>query len=317
MSVSRSVRSLAWRGCMALLVLFSGGAFWGVGFFRVVDPAQASGDLPLYRPGRPPDEEADRKRSWPLWREPAPDLEDIFLPDLQTLPPFDLQLAANRSSGERIIRFSNSVWNSGEGVLELHGAYDDESNTVLVSQVLHGLDQDLVERSVGEFVFHREHNHWHWEGFSIYEIWTVESSGDLGELVVTSGKVGFCMLDTSRISDEWIKKKSITGLEIAERRQYGQCGWRRQGISTGWVDTYDWDTPGQVMDVSNLSDGLYALLSTVDPDRLLLESDKENNTAIVFFLLREAGLLAIGEDLTGYLASLRMQELYLRFPGVR
>lgn len=273
------------------------------GFFVGIHTAQAGNGLLRQYPYVPPDDDLDPRRNRPPWREPTPKLKDVSLPDLQTLPPFDLQLVVHRGSGRRVIRFSNSVWNSGPGVLELRGIYNQQNNTIEVRQYLYGFEPDLVKRRVNEFMFHREHNHWHWDGFSIYEIWTVESNGRLGEIVVTSGKVGYCMLDINPVGDDWIQKEDMQGLEIPDRRQYGDCGWRRQGISVGWVDTYDSDTPGQAMDVSDLPDGLYALRSTVDPDGILYESNITNNSAVVFFSMRGDHLHVIGEALTHHLLS--------------
>ena len=235
------------------------------------------------------------------------EMGDIHLPDLQTLPPFDLRLVANQRRGERLIRFSNSVWNSGRGVLELRGRHDPQNKTVEVTQYLYGFDQVLVKGDVGEFDYHPEHEHWHWEDFSIYKIWTVEPDGDLGKVVVSSGKVGFCLLDTSPMDDEQLQERSHPMLETAQRRRYGQCSWRRQGITPGWLDTYFFYTPGQAMDVSDLSNGIYALRSMVDPDGLIYESNKNNNSALVYFTLYGDRFHVIGEGLSDYLPPALME----------
>jgi hypothetical protein len=135
------------------------------------------------------------------------------------------------------------------------------------------------------------------------EIRPVEADGELGKIVATSDKVGFCMLDIEPIDKRWRQIGVPEGLDIRERRLYGQCGWRRQGISTGWVDTYEADTPGQSLDVTGLPAGLYALISTVDPDGVLYEADRTNNTAVVYFYLDEARLRVIGADLGQHLPS--------------
>jgi hypothetical protein len=225
-------------------------------------------------------------------------MDGLFLPDLQTLPPFDFRLNEYRGSGRREIRFANSVWNSGEGVLELHGVYDPGNNTVVFNQHLFGEGQREATHRVGEFTFHPEHNHWHWIDFSIYEIWNLAPDGSLGEIVTTSGKVGYCMLDIRRINDPEMEASSIHEDQIPDTRQYRGCGWRLQGISVGWVDTYFNYTPGQVMDVSELRDGIYAIRSTVDPEGYIIEADEGNNSVIVYFSMYGNQFRLMGDTLT-------------------
>jgi hypothetical protein len=227
-------------------------------------------------------------------------LENYSLPDLQTLPPFDFQLIYNRSSGDRLLRFSNSVANRGEGILELHGRFNQEKGVVEVNQQLFQGGSITGEHRLGEFIFHPEHGHWHWEDFSIYEIWTVRPDGNPNEIAVTSGKVGYCMLDSSRLNDEQVKDSALSRTLIPDTRQYAGCGWRRQGISAGWMDTYYRYTPGQVLDLSDLEDGLYVLRSTVDPQGLLIETNNHNNTAEVYFTIYGGELRVFGEELRAH-----------------
>lgn len=260
-------------------------------------PANAAGARILQHPYDPPEKEETLRIPRAPWRESLPALTDVLVPDLQTLPPFDLQLIVNQFTGSRRIRFANSVWNRGEGVMELRGVLDEESRKIIVSQDLYGPDSEVIERRVSSFHFNPVHGHWHWEDFGHYEIWSTGPWGELVEVVARSDKVGFCMLDTSPITREWLDFLSITDFQVAERARYGECGWRLQGISVGWMDTYDADVPGQEIDVSTLPDGLYALRSTVDPQGLLFESDKENNSAMVYFQLEGDQLQVIDGDL--------------------
>jgi hypothetical protein len=58
-----------------------------------------------------------------------------------------------------------------------------------------------------------------------------------------------------------------------------------QGITSGWVDVYDWYLPDQYMDVSGVPDGVYLLQTEADPDGLLVESDRSNNCGAVYLRL--------------------------------
>ena len=294
--VAKKVRFLlilfSWEGSLIWIALIFGFLFQGVG------TARAGYDLSTLSLDLPADEQVCPGEERNFCGEKVAGMEDVLLPDLQTLPPFDFRLVEYRGSGRREIRFANSVWNSGEGVLELQGEYDGQNNTVDIEQHLFGEGQEPLTHGVGEFTFHPEHNHWHWEDFSIYEIWDLAPDGSLGEIVVTSGKVGYCMLDIRRINGEEMEDSSVREARIPDSRQYRGCAWRSQGISVGWVDTYYAHTPGQVMDVSELRDGIYAFRSTVDPEGFLYEADRDNNSAIVYFSLYGNQFRLIGETLS-------------------
>lgn len=210
-------------------------------------------------------------------------LDVATLPDLATLPPYDLRLVTG--SQRRILRFSNAVWNRGPGTLELVG-YPLSTRASSVFQKLTTAAGTAFQYDVGLLEFHPEHDHWHWDGFSLYEIWYTDARGQPTYLATTSSKVSYCMMDTRRIDS----RQHPPGPETPERRQYGQCGWRKQGISPGWIDIYQSYLPGQDIDITQLPDGLYLLRSTVNPGAILAEQDASNNSASVYFSLRGSQL---------------------------
>ena len=85
-------------------------------------------------------------------------------------------------------------------------------------------------------------------------------------------KVSYCLRDNARTD--------IPG--AAPQAAYTNCNREVQGISPGWIDTYKFDTQGQVVDITGLPDGEYALRSTADPEDQLRELDEDNNAAAVY-----------------------------------
>jgi hypothetical protein len=77
-----------------------------------------------------------------------------------------------------------------------------------------------------------------------------------------------------------------------------------QGISTGWIDIYEFDLAGQVVDISTVPDGVYALRSIADPEDQLRELDDANNAAMVFIHISGAQVRIIQDagELAGLLA---------------
>jgi len=195
---------------------------------------------------------------------------DLLMPDLQTLPPTDVVYQAIQPNQVELIRLTNTISNAGIGPLEIQGIHQDEKTTVI--QRISKADGSVVEQVAGEFVFHPTHDHWHFENFARYEIWSLTPAGELEALVASSGKVSFCLRDNFPIN---LPNK-------APRPVYTICTHGTQGISVGWTDVYEYDLPDQTIDITNVPVGVYALRSVTDPNNQLWELDDTNNAATIY-----------------------------------
>lgn len=229
-----------------------------------IAPAQAAHDA-----APPNDPEQDSPASP---RSPASDPR-LLLPDLRTLPPTDLQIVTLRD-GSRELRLSNTIWNSGAGPMELEGIHDRRLRQTRVLQRVHAQVGTRLDYPVGEFIFHPTHEHWHFEGFSVYQLWRLTPLGELDELAFSSDKVSYCLIDTDIIDP--------AHPAYQPRRRYSGCGQAFQGLSAGWGDTYKSHLDGQSIPLPGVEDGFYALLSTANPDGTLLEANTGNNTAVLY-----------------------------------
>ena len=206
----------------------------------------------------------------------------IHYPDLQTMPPTDVGIEYDRATGHKFLRFSNTIANLGEGPLEVIPTNNAATATTDAYQRLYSHDESgnwYVASTVyvGTFVFHPQHNHWHFEDFARYELHDVAPDGFLGSAVLSSSqKVSFCLTDYALID---------SSLEHAAKETYIPCEQTDpQGISVGWADAYVWNLEGQTLDITGLPDGDYWLVSTTDPDDLLNEGGgafERNNTSSV------------------------------------
>lgn len=200
----------------------------------------------------------------------------LLLPDLRQVPAFDLHLQLiRRQEPIKNLRLSSSVQNLGPGPLELEGIIDSAAEVTSVTQRIHTESGVIYNQPVGEFILHPQHKHWHLDEFAFYEIWSLNPSGNLDQIVASSGKVSFCIQDYGRSP------------HLVEFRYayYTRCGQALQGISVGWYDTYDYYLAGQSIEITSLEDGVYALVSTADPFNLIQELDETNNIAVVYFEL--------------------------------
>jgi hypothetical protein len=207
--------------------------------------------------------------------EPPSGFEKPELPDLRTLPPSSFEIRDFPQG--RVLRFANTIWNSGVAPLELQGAIDRTTRRTFVSQQSYTADGRLHTWPVGEFVWHPTHTHWHLDGFASYQLWPVTGQGELDVLVASSDKVSFCLIDTE-----------VVGLDDPLRpagRHYVGCGRGTQGLSIGWGDRYASHLDGQSLPLDEVADGLYAFVSTANPAGRLRESDHHNNAARVYLAI--------------------------------
>lgn len=205
-------------------------------------------------------------------------------PDLRTLPASDLGLDVEEIDGaeHHVLRFTSTIWNAGQGPLELRG--DSSSGSTQAYQQIRVDDGTAFEIPVGRFVFHPSHNHWHFERFADHELWRASDykkwlkSGRTrgapawrGSKTTSQGE-SVCIRDSERI-------ESLPG--SPSRAFYNSCQRDWQGISIGWGDTYDYTLPDQWIDLGQdrLRQGKYVLRSIADPANLIHESGDKADSA--------------------------------------
>jgi hypothetical protein len=145
-------------------------------------------------------------------------------PNLQTLEPADLRFdtATSNDTTHNVLRFSNTVWNSGEGRLELRAktVKPTSGKKARVTQRIYDDEGGYTNKQVGDFVYHPYHNHFHFENFADYELWTRADyerwlSGGQGLAQRRVTKTTFCLMDTNRV-------QALPGSPSSP--YYAQCG---------------------------------------------------------------------------------------------
>ena len=205
----------------------------------------------------------------PAGKEPRPSVGRRLLPDLVLTRPNELYIADSEKTGRREIRFSTIVLNRGAGALELFGTYDPARQATAVFQRIFRDDGTNEVRPAGEFRYHTDHEHWHFEDFTVFELWTYRPDGSLETLMGTTGKISFCIRDSRPILS-------------SAPRGYGKCENNVQGITAGWDDIYEAKVPRQQLELTGIPDGLYAIRYLVDPDDRILEESENNNFLVMF-----------------------------------
>lgn len=223
-----------------------------------------------------------RRRKRRRQREAGPAL----YPDLRTLVPADLRFD-ELDGGTHVLRFTNTVWNAGEGRLEL------QAPTAAQGDGGEELYQNLYDAPIGgkrvgrrrvngTIVYHDSHAHYHFADFASYQLLERDDAGDYQQ-IGHSAKTSFCITDNFLFAGDL-------------PRQYSSCNQERQGLTPGWRDTYRWDFDEQWVELENgpLPGGEYGLRSIADPSGLLDEGGggrEEDNAATAYFTVAEDGTI--------------------------
>lgn len=202
--------------------------------------------------------------------------EQELLPDLVPLPAQDIVLS--EEGGKILLRFSTVYYNQGRGPLELRadpntsGIRSDIERDVF-QRIYHEDGFSFRDEVAGKFLWHQEHLHYHFEDFAVYDLEVVKVDGEAPDLSGNRVKSTFCIRDVSQVDIDIPNKEADA--------KYLICGKELQGISVGWGDTYFYNYPDQLMDVSDLPSGVYSLATIVNPANRFDEISADNNRSMV------------------------------------
>ncbi|MGH8776001.1 MAG: lysyl oxidase family protein [Jiangellaceae bacterium] len=204
-----------------------------------------------------------------------------LLPNLRSLPAEDLSIEL--VDGVRRLRFASIIANTGVGPVETlsddvrscpegqrHASqllyHDANGNGVYERDV----DVEKTSRLAGCMVFHAEHDHWHFDAAARYWLSAPNSLTPIAE----AEKVSFCWRDNREVPAE---------ADPRPPQFYGDCEQDTvQGITPGWADVYRASLPDQHLDLpADLPDGTYCLHNEADPLQLLLETNDDDNAAVL------------------------------------
>jgi hypothetical protein len=213
---------------------------------------------------------------------------EVLRPNLVVLQAKDIYI--QRYGSERRVRFESGLGSAGVGPVEVrpNRARACPPGQHHATQIMYrdadgngsydrGVDTGLARRSAGCMVFHRFHDHWHFEAASRYTLFRVDNPRNAK---VAQRKMSFCLRDSEPLPARF---NTPAGPE-----HYGACSRHSpQGISVGWVDVYQSFLAGQAIKLpQRMGDGVYCLHIKVDPRNTLAESNERDNTSVRTFAIR-------------------------------
>jgi hypothetical protein len=195
-----------------------------------------------------------------------------LLPDVVIEPrnSFVTRIDTTTLPGRTLLRLSTATANIGEGRLEIRARSVIDATQREVVQRIYRSDGSFSERLAGTFTHHPEHGHFHFDDWTAFGLREIDADGEIGALVAGGAKQSFCLLDLV-IHDASNPSFQRPGF-------YTRCDADVQGITPGWSDLYNFSLPGQWIDVTGLTAGVYWLEAIVDPDDRVLEADETNNS---------------------------------------
>lgn len=214
---------------------------------------------------------------------PTPTPDGLLLPDVVSLRA--QHLAISTLSNGRRLRFTSSLGNVGAGPLEIRPNQNrpcpagQHNSTQIIYRDANGnatynprRDTGIARRQAGCMIYHQFHDHWHFKASARYTL--LDPGAAEPVVVAVRRKVSFCLRDTARVP-AWMGQWSYP-------LEYGACSRRApQGISVGWMDTYQSFLAGQYLPLpKKLDDGIYCLHTVVDPLDQLTEANNDNNDSM-------------------------------------
>jgi hypothetical protein len=208
----------------------------------------------------------------------GPEAKRLLCPNLRIGKPADLYV--QRTGGRTLLRATSDVKSRGRGPMELHGARNGR-RSMRVAQRIHrrgGGRLVVPTRATLHFTDVGAYfggSYWKVHQLARFELRRVGPKRRVGRVVRTGPKLNYCLRDLER---------TRPGHRSPSSRHYPGCDQSPYadavtlGTSVGWSDIYPADYDRQWILVGGLR-GCFAFTMTVDPQRLLYESNERDNTS--------------------------------------
>ncbi|MBS1880291.1 MAG: hypothetical protein JST31_12310 [Actinobacteria bacterium] len=209
----------------------------------------------------------------------GPEAAQLLCPNLRIGPPSELY--ADTVDGRTRLHATSDVRSRGAGPIELRGQRSGWRTMKTVQRIYRVGGGDLDVRSEATLRFtdvgaYFGGAYWKVHQLARFELQRATPGGAVdGPVLRTSPKLNYCLRDLER---------TRPGPDSPAHRHYPACNqnpYRNRvtlGTSVGWSDIYPADYDKQWIDVTGLR-GCFAFTMTVDPQRLLFESNESDNSS--------------------------------------
>ena len=200
------------------------------------------------------------------------------MPDLRSLPAFEIGINRRRATGREYLTFAANVWNAGESPLVVDGFRRDREAVMDAYQYFFdsaGNQVGYAPTGTMGWDARDGHRHWHFKDFARYRL--LDSTK---RSVVRSRKEAFCLANTDAV-DYTVPGANWNPEGTDLHTACGDAGSLtvREVLDSGSGDTYFQFLPGQSFNITSLPNGVYYIEITANPARRLHESNLANNVS--------------------------------------
>ena len=195
------------------------------------------------------------------------------LPDLRPLRDFMANYHTGSDGATTTLRFDTGFGNFGLGAFEMHGGRETADDEMTAYQRIYWSDGSTRDVAAGTLEYKDSHLHWHITDLALYELLDED-----GEVLLSSNKAGFCLIDTYFVDPRPPDGPDAPEFYFCTTGSEDTLVVTSFGLSSGWYDVYEAWLPEQELDVTGLEPGVYQLRVTVDANERIRESDETNNT---------------------------------------
>jgi hypothetical protein len=213
--------------------------------------------------------------------------------------PSKLHLDRTTRPGHLLLRATSSIDNHGQGPLELRGRRQGTHRWALYQAIYDRKGRPHLFKTRATLAFKyvpgerygfptiEAFSYWKFRHAAGFELWSVDSRRHALRLVRSGPKVDYCLRDLLR---------TLPSPRSPRVPVYPACNQdprvRRDvlGTSVGWSDSYPYEYPDQWIDVTGLR-GRFAYVQIADPDRLLIESNHDNDVSETYVELPSGRVL--------------------------
>jgi lysyl oxidase len=209
----------------------------------------------------------------------GPEAKHLLCPNLRIGPPSDLYVDAY--DGRVRLHATSDVRSRGRGPMELRGHRNGPKSMRVVQRIYKAGGGHINVRTEATLHFtdvgyYFGGSYWKVHQLARFELRRANADGAaVGPVVRTSPKLNYCLRDLER---------TRPGKRSPATFHYPGCNQDRSiqrdvlGTSVGWSDIYPADYDKQWINVTGLR-GCFVFSMTVDPKRLLFESNENDNTS--------------------------------------
>jgi subtilisin-like proprotein convertase family protein len=229
-----------------------------------------------------------------------------LLPDMTASA---LIIQNNHTESPGLITLSNATPNIGWGPMEIHGSTSCWCDTVsvpcstsmcpdgsfpkqkLLQTIYHKTGSTITSYDVltnGMMSYHPSHGHVHVDNWAEFTLRKATSNPDATTwpIIGTGSKISFCLINLGDCTSDYGYCRdgnygpimTMADIPNAPFGQVSGCG-NDQGIYVGNLDIYSQGLPGMSIDLTDVCNGDYYIVSITDPDNNFLETDETNNWA--------------------------------------